>query len=169
MRGIGNVCFWLAFTAVGLVCEMLIPRIDALICGFILLLQERNYRTLCWLLPLFVLLQEGLGSRTFGGSIVWYAVIFLLFRIGERFFNSGTFIFVFFLSAAFGAASYGLNVLMAPLQDLEIDVQQLIDSSLAQAIFLPLSWCVIKYLRLCLPAVFQPDPAKVENLHKSNA
>lgn len=167
MSGLGNICFWLIFTAAGLVCEMLVPRIDALVCGLIVLLQERNFKTLVWLLPLFVLLQEGLGSRPFGGSVVWYAVIVLFFHIGERFFNSGTFVFVFFLSAACGAASYALNVLMAPLQDLEVNVQQLIDSSLLQAIFLPISWCVVHYLRLCLPASSQPNPVKGENLHKT--
>lgn len=147
MSGVGNVCWWLACTCAGIVTEMLIPRIDALVGGIILLLQERAYATLLWVAPLFVLLQEGLGTRTFGGSIVWYTVVFLLFRLGERFFNADTFVFVFFLSAACGAAYYGINVLFAPLQDLTINVEELMDLSLLQAIVLPVSWCVMKVLR----------------------
>ncbi|MBQ7618195.1 MAG: hypothetical protein IJS50_04910, partial [Desulfovibrio sp.] len=63
MSGFTNVSWWLAFTCVGIITEMLIPRIDALVSGLILLLQERAYLTILWLLPLFVFLQEGLGSR----------------------------------------------------------------------------------------------------------
>ncbi|MBO4369486.1 MAG: hypothetical protein J5803_05250 [Desulfovibrio sp.] len=147
MGGFGNVFWWLGFTCVGIVAEMLLPRIDALVAGFIILLQERNYKTLLWLLPLFVLLQEGLGTRTFGGSIVWYTVIFLFFRIGERFFTTDTFVFVFFLSTACGAAYYGIHILMAPLQDLEINTEQLMDVSFLQALFLPFSWRICTFLR----------------------
>ncbi len=106
MSGFVNVCWWLAFTCTGIVVEMLIPRIDALVPGMIVLLQERSYRTLAWLLPLFVLLQEGLGTQAFGASIVWYTLLYLFFRLGERFFTSDTAVFVFFLSSACGAAYY---------------------------------------------------------------
>lgn len=147
MSGFANVCWWLTFTCVGIVVEMVFPRIDALATACILLMQERGYKTLFWLMPLFVLLQEGLGTRNFGGSIVWYTVIFLFFRLGERFFTCDTLLFVIFLAAACGCAYYGINLLLAPLQDLEVDVQSLLDASLLQALYLPISWCICKYLR----------------------
>ncbi|MCR4666116.1 MAG: hypothetical protein K5657_02350 [Desulfovibrio sp.] len=147
MGWFGNVLWWLGFTCTGIVCQMLVPRIDALLAGLILLLQQRDYRTLLWVLPLFIFLQEGLGTSRFGSSIVWYALIFLLFHIGERFFRSDTFVFVFFLSAAGGAAYYGIHLLMAPLQELDVNVEQLVDASFLQAFFLPLFWRICSLLR----------------------
>lgn len=147
MSKFANVCFWLAFTYVGIIVQMFVPRLDALVPGVIYLLQVRAYKTLLWLMPIIILLQEGLGTRTFGGSIVWYTTIYLIYRLGERFFTSDTFVFVFFLSAACGSAYYGFNMLLAPLQELEIDSQLLMDLSFLQALYLPLVLSICKYLR----------------------
>lgn len=147
MSGLANILLWLTLTAIGLVIEMYLPKIDAMVPILILLLQERNYKTIFWLVPIFVLLQEGLGTRIFGGTIVWYVVICTLFKIGERFFSTVTFLFVFFLSAGIGLAYYVLNILLAPLQNFEVETQQLIDSSLLQAIFIPLGWLIVKRFR----------------------
>ena len=135
------------FTAFGIMVQSVIPKIDALVCGIILLLQERGYKTLLWLLPVFILLQEGLGTRIFGSTIVWYVLIVCLFKIGERFFSAQTFLFVFFLAAAIGAGYYALNMLFAPLQNLELPPHEVLDASLLQAIFIPCSWLVAKYMR----------------------
>ncbi len=147
MSKFANICFWLAMTYVGLIVQMFIPRIDALVPEIIYLLQEKSYKTLIWLMPIIILLQEGLGTRPFGGSIVWYTIIYLIYRLGERFFTSDTFVFVFFLSAACGSAYYGFNVLLAPLQDLEVDSQLLMDLSFLQAIYVPFALYICKYLR----------------------
>ena len=147
MSGLAHIFWWLAFTVAGLVLQMFLPRIDALVAGVIVLLQERLYKSMLWILPLFILLQEGLGTRTFGGSILWYVVICVLFLVGERFFNSKTFLFVFFLSAAVGAAYYGLNMLLAPLQNLEIQSQDLLDSSIVQTAVVICTWVITKRLR----------------------
>ncbi|MBQ7617847.1 MAG: hypothetical protein IJS50_03135, partial [Desulfovibrio sp.] len=82
-----------------------------------------------------------------GGSIVWYTLVFLLFRLGQRFFNAETFIFVFFLSVACGAAYYGWQLLLAPLQDLNVDAKELFHLSFLQAIVLPTMWFLGKCLR----------------------
>ena len=147
MIGLANIFFWLSLTALAIIIEMYLPKIDAMVPILILLLQERNYKTMLWLLPIFILLQEGLGTRFFGGSIVWYVLICTLFKIGERFFDTATFMFVFFLSAATGFAYYLLNLLWAPLQNFEVQIQQLIDSSLLQAIFIPVGWLIVKRFR----------------------
>ena len=93
-----------------------------------------------WLLPLFVLLQEGMGTREFGGVIVWYAAVIALFKLGRWLFEVENFIFIFLLSACLGAAYYGVAWLMAPLQNLAFNVPDELDKSLIQALFLPFAW-----------------------------
>lgn len=135
-----NICWWLFFMAAAIGLQALTPGLDALAVGIIILLQERDYKNMLWLLPLFVLLQEGMGTRVFGGVIVWYAAIIVLFKLGRWLFEVENFIFIFLLSSCLGAAYYGVAWLMAPLQDIAFNVQDTLDKSLIQALFLPFAW-----------------------------
>ena len=132
--------WWLAFLAVGICIQALTPGLDVLAVGLIILLQERDYRNLVWLLPLFVLVQEGMGTRPFGAVIVWYAATIVLFRLGRWLFEVENFVFVFLLSACLGAAYYGVTWLMAPLQNLSFNVEDTLDKALVQALFMPFAW-----------------------------
>ncbi|MGE9985929.1 hypothetical protein [Desulfovibrio sp. SGI.169] len=135
-----NICWWVFFMVTAICLQALAPGLDVLAAGVILLLQERDYKNMLWLLPLFVLLQEGMGSRVFGGVIVWYATIIVLFKLGRWLFEVENFIFIFLLSSCLGAACYGVAWLMAPLQDLPFDARDTLDKSLLQALFLPFAW-----------------------------
>ena len=135
-----NICWWLFFMAAAIGLQDLTPGLDALAVGIIILLQERDYKNMLWLLPLFVLLQEGMGTRVFGGVIVWYAAIIVLFKLGRWLFEVENFIFIFLLSSCLGATYYGVAWLMAPLQDIPFNVQDTLDKSLIQALFLPFAW-----------------------------
>ena len=135
-----NICWWLFFMAAAIGLQALTPGLDALAVGIIILLQERDYKNMLWLLPLFVLLQEGMGTRVFGGVIVWYAAIIVLFKLGRWLFEVENFIFIFLLSSCLGATYYGVAWLMAPLQDIPFNVQDTLDKSLIQALFLPFAW-----------------------------
>ncbi|MCD7985146.1 MAG: hypothetical protein LUG19_12980 [Desulfovibrio sp.] len=135
-----NICWWFFFIAAAICLQALAPGLDVLAVGIIILLQERDYKNMLWLLPLFVLLQEGMGTRVFGGVIVWYAAVIALFKLGRWLFEVENFIFIFLLSSCLGAAYYGVAWLMAPLQDLPFNVQDTLDKSLIQALFLPFAW-----------------------------
>ena len=80
MQAVRNIFWWLCFVALGICVQSLVPCLDALVVGLVILLQERDYKNLCWLLPLFVLLQEGIGTSPFGATIVWYALVCLIYR-----------------------------------------------------------------------------------------
>lgn len=140
MKAFRAVCWWLCFLAVGVCIQALVPGLDVLAVGLIIVLQERDYRNLVWLLPLFVLVQEGMGTRPFGAVIVWYAATIVLFRLGRWLFQVENFVFVFLLSACLGAVYYGVTWLMAPLQNLTFNVEDTLDKSLVQALFMPFAW-----------------------------
>lgn len=152
MRRICNFAWWAFFIAAGLWAQLLAPGLDVLAVGLIILMQERDYRDLLWLAPLFVLLQEGMGTRPFGAVILWYSATVVIFILGRRFFEVENFVFIFMLSACMGAAYFGLAWLMAPLQDLAFNVQDTLDKSLIQAIFIPFTWRILVGLRKVIPA-----------------
>ncbi|MFG6376577.1 MAG: hypothetical protein K1W05_11795, partial [Desulfovibrio sp.] len=71
----------------------------------------------------------------------------VVFMRGRWLFEVGNFIFVFLLSACLGCAYYGVAWLMAPLQNLAFNVQDTLDKSLVQAIFMPFAWQAIVAVR----------------------
>ncbi|MFT4300295.1 MAG: hypothetical protein QM579_00930 [Desulfovibrio sp.] len=143
MSTLRNIIWWLCFLAAAVGIQAAVPGLDVMTVGLIILLQERDYKNMFWLLPLFILLQEGMGTRTFGGVIVWYVAVIALFRMGRWLFEAENFLFIFLLSACLGAAYYGVAWLMAPLQDLPFNVQDILDKSLIQAIFIPVAWKIL--------------------------
>lgn len=139
-----HVCWWLCFTIMAIFVQSLAPGLDALVVGLLVLLQEDDYRNMLWLAPLFVLLQEGMGSRPFGSIIVWYAATVIMFKIGRWLFDTRSFLFMFLLSACLGGAYFLMAWLMAPLQNMAFNVADALDKSLTQALFLPFAWrCVV--------------------------
>lgn len=147
MKKMGNIFWWVCFIFISIIIQAFVPGLDALVVGLIILLQERDYKNLLWLLPLFILLQEGLGTRVFGTSIVLYVATFLLFRIGRWLFEVENFVFIFLLSSCAGAAYFGIYWLMAPLQDKIFSYEGTMDACLIQALYIPLAWRLFVSLR----------------------
>ena len=56
MQAVRNIFWWLCFVALGICVQSLVPCLDALVVGLVILLQERDYKNLCWLLPLLLAL-----------------------------------------------------------------------------------------------------------------
>ena len=140
MSALRDTLWWFCFLAVAVGIQAAVPGLDVMAVGLIILLQERDYKNMLWLLPAFILLQEGMGTRVFGGVIVWYAAVIVLFRMGRWLFEAENFLFIFLLSACLGGAYYAVAWLMAPLQDLPFNTHDILDKSLIQAIFMPFAW-----------------------------
>ena len=142
-----QIGWWICFIILGVWVQSLAPGLDALVVGVLVLLQEDDYRDMLWLLPLFILLQEGMGSRPFGSVIVWYAATVVMFKIGRWLFDTRNFLFMFLLSASLGSVYFFVDWLMAPLQNLNFNVEDALDKSLVQALFIPFAWRGIQALR----------------------
>ena len=130
-----------------IVIQALFPGLDVFAAGLLILLQERDYKNMLWLVPLFILLQEGMGTRLFGGSVLLYMATALFFRLGQCLFEMESFFFVVLLSAALIAPWYALDWLMAPLQNLAFSTNDTLDKCLFQAFFLPFAWRVFTLTR----------------------
>ncbi len=139
--------WWICFIPIGIFLQRTFPAVDALLIGLILTLQEKRYKDLLWLFPLLVLLQEGMGSREFGGMVLWYFFVIILVLVGRWLFEVQNILFVFLISSCLGVAHFILVYMLAPLQDLQVDLEQLSQDSVIQAVFIPLAWLFAHWTR----------------------
>ncbi len=139
--------WWALFIPLAIMIQARFPALDALLIGLILILQERRYKSLLWLLPLLILVQEGIGSRAFGGMVLWYCMIIVLFAVGRWLFEVQNILFVLLISVCLGALHFSLVYLLAPLQDLPVDIHLLTHESVVQAAFVPLAWWIAAFTR----------------------
>lgn len=142
-----NVIWWCLFLPLALVVQTLLPGVDAMIAGLILMLQERDYKNILWLAPVLIIVQEGIGSREFGGAVLWYSMAIGLFLMARWLFEVESTIFVFLLSACLGMGHFALAYVLAPLQDLTVDLQVMADESIVQALFIPIAWRLARLSR----------------------
>ncbi|HJA79589.1 hypothetical protein [uncultured Desulfovibrio sp.] len=148
MNALRHVIWWAAFLMAGIALQSAVPGLDAFSVGLIILLEDRDYRNLAWLLPTFIILQEGMGTALFGSSVVWYTALVLLYKLGRWLFEVNNLFFVLLLSTWFGAAYFGVAWLMAPLQDVPaFDMRATLDKSLIQALYVPVAWWLLAALR----------------------
>lgn len=147
MKNLGFFLWWMAFALIAVAFQSCFPGLDALLVGEILLLQERDYKNALWVIPFFILLQEGLGTCAFGTSIILYATTFVLFRLGRWLFEVENFVFIFLLSTCIGIAYFGIFWLMAPLHDSTFESHEFMDICLIQALYIPLAWKILVLLR----------------------
>ena len=104
MSKLRSLAWWLCFMAGAIVLQAAVPGLDVLTVGLIIMLQERDYKNMLWLLPLFILLQEGMGTRPCGAVIVWYAAVVMRFKRAGWLCEVEYFSYGFLLSACLGDA-----------------------------------------------------------------
>ena len=147
MKTSARILWWTAYIIGALIVQQNIPGVDALVPGFLLALQEGKTRQSVWLFCIFVLIQEGAGSLTFGSAVLWYSGQVWLFRVSQSFFIAESMLFVFMLSAILGAYHFLLTWLMCAVQNLPVQFMLLARESMIQAAIIPLIWGLAYFIR----------------------
>lgn len=142
-----EILWWLLFLPVALFVQSLVPGLDALIIGVIILAQERRWKTLPWFILFCILAQEGMGTLSFGASSLWYLCTLLFFALGRIWFEGRNFPFVLLLSCALCPISLGLMSMITSLQHVPADPQLLLGRGIVQALFIPVAWCLAVWTR----------------------
>jgi len=142
-----NAFWWGVFLVPSLTLQSLLPGVDCLLAGFLLTLQERRYTDLFWVLPLLIVLQEGMGTREFGVVLLWYAAVGAIFFLGRWLFDIESFLYACLLSACLAACHFTIAFLMSPLYDVTVDVYRLRDESVYLALLLPVYWKLAQLTR----------------------
>ncbi len=135
-----NFFWWLAYGFVALLVQSRLPGIDAFLPGLIIACQEERPQQLFWLLLAAILIQEGTGGFAFGGTLLWYGFLLLLFRLGEFFFATAGFFFVMLLALGMSVLHACLLFTFGALQNMPVPLSRLAETALIQAALIPLLW-----------------------------
>jgi cobalamin biosynthesis protein CobD/CbiB len=150
-----NIAWWFLFTLAGVWLQHYVPGVDLLAAGLLLSLQERRPVQTFWLFTAFVFLQEGSGSLAFGGALLWYAALLVLFTLGKWLFEAENLLFILLIGLAMGVLHVVLLLELASLQDYAAPVGRLIAEGALQAVLLPAAWLVTRRCRRGLCGVGQ--------------
>ena len=143
-----NITYWFVFTVICIWLESFIPGVHFFAPGVIVCLQSRRIQSLFWLGLVWVLVQEGVGSLAFGGTVFFYAGLILFFFLAQSFFAVHSPVFILGLSAFSGLMHLLELLLMTRLQDIAVPLDQIITESLLTAAFFPAIWGLIMLTRL---------------------
>ncbi len=147
MSAWGEFCWWALFLPAALWVQSLVPGLDVLIVGVIILMQERRWKALGWLLLFCVLVQEGTGTLSFGASVLWYTATLLLFVLGRSWFEGRNFPFVLLLSLMLCPVGMGIMSMLTSLQHMRMDPHILLGHGIVQTLFLPVAWLLAMWTR----------------------
>jgi hypothetical protein len=142
-----NALWWGVFLFPAITLQRLLPGVDFLLVGFLVTLQERRYADLIWVLPLLVILQEGMGTREFGVVLLWYVAVAAIFFLGRWLFDVENFLYAFLVSTCLAACYFAVVFLMSPLYAVPVNAYRLLDESVYLALFLPVSWKLAQFTR----------------------
>ena len=142
-----NAVWWGVFLFPAVTLQRLLPGVDFLLVGFLITLQERRYADLIWVLPLLIVLQEGMGTQEFGVVLLWYVVVAAVFFLGRWLFDIENFLYLFLSSACLAVCYFSVAFLMSPLYAASVNAHRLLDESVYLALLLPLGWKLARCTR----------------------
>jgi hypothetical protein len=141
-----GLCWWAAFTIVGVWAQHFLPGVDFLAPGLLVSLQEERPLGTAWLAVVWIMLQEGMGTLFFGASLLWYGVLVLGFLLGRTLFDPRSVTLMFLLGLLGGAAHFLVTFLVMGLEDMTFPMRRALIESVLQAGLLPALWFVAHQL-----------------------
>ncbi len=135
-----NAAWWLGYIFVAIAFQSMLPGTDFFLPGLILALQERHLSQVIFLGAVGILLQEGMGSMAFGGSLLWYAAAAILFFAGSGLLQGTGFMFVTLFGIVLSVVHYLIFSTLASLQDIPWNSSPLLHECIQQALCIPLMW-----------------------------
>lgn len=139
--------FWFLYTLLTIWLQAIFPGPDLFAPALLLLLQQRDFSRLGWLLPLWIVIQEGSGSMYFGTSLLWYAGLILVFHFARALLDTRGFLFIFLIAVFAGFWQYLCLHLLSGLQELHVPKGQILQQSLQTIVALPLLWSLLLGLK----------------------
>ncbi len=147
MHLLQNIFWWLAFLFCGIILQLYVPGLDALVVGIILVSLEKDYKTMVWLVPAVVILQEGMGSLSFGFSMFYIASFFLLYRLSQSIALASRLIFYLLVSIGMGALHSFYSWFFATLQNVPYDMNVVVHDGVLQTFYILVAWPILGRLR----------------------
>ena len=95
--------WWLCYAFIGVALQALLPGLDFLLPASFWRFRSGIFRRFWPWARFFVLLQEGMGSMAFGGTLLWYALAAIVFHVGCGLLQGTGFLFVALFAYCFPA------------------------------------------------------------------
>lgn len=147
MRLLQNIFWWLAFLFGGIILQLYVPGLDALIVGIILVSLERDYKTMVWLVPAVVILQEGMGSLSFGFSMFYIGSFFLINKLFQGVALAAKGAFFLLVSLCMGLLHGFYSWFFATLQNVPFDMNVIVHDGVLQTFYILVAWPMLGRLR----------------------
>ncbi len=147
MSAFRNTLWWITFLMACIVLQVVLPGIDALLLGVILLIEEREWRTMVWYVPAMVLLQEGIGTQAFGGTVMLIGLCVFLHRLCQPIAQASRAGFSLFFCLLMGGLLMFTDWFIATLEGLPASMEDLVFYGLAETVYLLIGWTLLVRLR----------------------
>lgn len=146
-----NAGWWLIYTFMAVAMQAFLPGVDLLLPGLLLALSEKNIIQLLCIGTIFLLLQEGMGSMAFGGTLLLYTLAALFFFAGCSLFQGRSVFFVSLLGLLLSFTRYIVFAVLTSLQNIPWYPERLLEECLIQTILTPAIWWIAFSLRKGIP------------------
>mgnify|MGYP000058218049 CR=1 FL=1 len=146
-----EVLWWILYTLCGIWIQGAIPGVDCFGPGLLLCLQTGRFKSLFWLAPIWVLLQEGAGSLPFGSALLYDAGLVYFFLLIRPYINLTSPMYILSISLFAGLWHFGVVHLVTSLQGIHILSQQILFQSIRLTAVFPVIWALaslIYYFRI---------------------
>lgn len=137
------VLWWLTFTVTCIWGQSVVPGVDLLAPGLVILLQNNKRVPALWMVLLWVPLQDGMGNLASGYSIMWYCLVVLFFHSGRWLFEARSVLFMVLIGMALGVLHIGLTYAMVSLQFMSFPMERVLWEGLIQAVIFPVEWGIL--------------------------
>jgi hypothetical protein len=146
-----EILWWTLYTLCGIWIQDAISGVDCFGPGLLLCLQTERSKSLVWLAPIWVLLQEGTGSLPFGSALLYYAGLIYFFLLIRPYINITSPMYILSVALFAGLWHFGVVHLVSALQDIHILSRQILTQSVRITAVFPVIWALaslIYYFRI---------------------
>ncbi len=147
MNSYSNIVWWIIYTIFAIYLQTKVQGFDALLPGFIIILQEGRIRQGLWLIPIYFIIQEGMGTMAFGTIFLCYSSVVIIYLTTRWLFEVESLPFILLLSFTSSFVHYWIIIVMGNLQDMHFDVQKVFDANIYQAFLTPIIWYLAYFSR----------------------
>lgn len=136
--------WWALYCLLAVWFQFFFPGLDFLAAGLVVSMQEeRWWRSTVWFFGAAVLLQDGMGSLSFGYGLAWYGVLALFFQLGRRFFDPRSLGLMILMGIFLGWLHFTLTFSLIRLEGMNFSLHHVVWESVTQSVLFPVLWFMV--------------------------
>jgi hypothetical protein len=138
--------WWSLYTLFAVWLQGIFSGVDCFGPALVLCLQAQRIRNLVFLLPVWVLLQEGAGSLPFGSALLYYMGLVYFVILVRAYISITSPLYILILSLFSGVWHLSVIHIITSLEDIHIAIQPLLLQSIRIVIVFPILWALVSLI-----------------------